>query len=701
MCRPCSNGWGNDMTVEFSPFIPWLAITILAVLALGLLTLGLFRNVRGTIIRFVASAAVLAALANPLLLQEDRETLTTVVPVIVDRSQSQQIAGRAEQTDQALEGLRDRLSRFGNIEPRIVEVTDPATSDSPSTRLFEALNAAITDVPPARIGGAIFLTDGQVHDIPGENQPLPFNAPVHGLVTGKADEFDRRIEILRAPRFGIVNEEQELTFRVFDDGKASDQPADVTVKMNGEDIGALTAVPGAETSFAFKVPRGGNNVLEFSVTGTPGEVTDVNNRAIHLIEGIRENLRVLLVSGEPHAGERAWRNLLKSDASVDLVHFTILRPPEKQDGTPINELSLIAFPTRELFVEKINDFDLIIFDRYQHRGVLPILYYDYIAEYVRNGGALLIAAGPEHAGEDSIALTPLATVLPAAPTGDVHQAGFYPRLSEQGKRHPVTRGLDGSAVEPPQWGRWFRSVDVDQTTGETVMTADDGRPLLVLNRANEGRVAMLLSDQGWLWARGFEGGGPHVSLYRRIAHWLMKEPELEEEALKARATGRTMEITRQTIGDAPGPATITTPSGQTESLNLAEIQPGLYRGERRMTETGLFTVTNGDFSTLVHVGAVDSPEFRAMVSTTETLADVTGKSRGLLARLDDGEGGLRIPDILPVRGDIRIADDRRMLIRLTDETVLKGVNTLPLFAGFAGLGILLLAVSAMWWREGR
>jgi hypothetical protein len=515
---------------------------------------------------------------------------------------------------------------------------------------------------------------------------------VHSLITGKADEFDRRIEILRAPRFGIVDEEQELTFRVFDDGEASNQPADVSVKMNGEDLGVVPAVPGAETSFAFRVPRGGNNVLEFSVAATPGEVTDVNNRAIHLIEGIRQNLRVLLVSGEPHAGERAWRNLLKSDASVDLVHFTILRPPEKQDGTPINELSLIAFPTRELFVEKINDFDLIIFDRYQHRGVLPILYYDYIAEYVNNGGALLIAAGPEHAGQDSIALTPLSSVLPATPTGDVHQAGFYPRLSEQGKRHPVTRGLDGSGVEPPQWGRWFRSIDVSSPDGETVMTADGDRPLLVLNRANEGRVAMLLSDQGWLWARGFEGGGPHVSLYRRIAHWLMKEPELEEEALKARATGRTLEVTRQTIGDAPG---------ETIALNLNEIQPGLYRGERRMTETGLFTITNGDFSTLVHVGAVDAPEFRAMISTTDTLSPTSEQSRGLTARLDDGDASVRIPDILPVRGEVRVADDRRMLIRLTDETVLRGVNTLPLFAGFAGLGILLLAVSAMWWREGR
>ena len=701
MFPPSSNGWGSDMTLHFAPFVPWFVLLALAVLALILATAGFARGVRGTAIRLIASAAVLAALANPLLMQEDREALSTVVPVIVDRSQSQETPERVAQTDAALEGLKDRLSRFARIEPRIVEVRDPATSDAPSTRLFEALASAISDVPPARIGAAVFITDGQVHDIPAAGQALGFDAPVHGLVTGNADEFDRRIEVLRAPRFGIVDEDQELTLRVFDDGRRTDTPATVTVRMNGEEIATLNATPGVETPFGFKVPRGGNNVLEFAVAATPGEVTEVNNKAIHLIEGIRENLRVLLVSGEPHAGERAWRNLLKSDAAVDLVHFTILRPPEKQDGTPINELSLIAFPTRELFVEKINDFDLIIFDRYQHRGVLPILYYDYIAEYVKKGGALLIAAGPEHAGEDSIAITPLASVLPAAPTGNMHEAAFYPRLSDQGKRHPVTRGLDGSAIEPPQWGRWFRSVDVDPPRGETVMTAADGRPLLVLDRAEEGRVAMLLSDQGWLWARGFEGGGPHVSLYRRIAHWLMKEPELEEEALKARASGRTLEVTRQTIAGDPGAATIRTPSGKTETLKLDETAPGLYRGEKRMDETGLFTIANGEFSTLVHVGAVDAPEFKAMVSTLDTLKPIATETKGHLARLDDGKGSLRLPDILPVRGDVRIADDRRLLVRLTDETVLKGVNTLPLFAGFAGLAVLLLAMSATWWREGR
>ncbi len=688
------------MTIEFAPFFPWAVLAGLGVLALLLATLAFWRGVRSAALRTLALASLLLALANPTLMQEDREQLSTVVPIVVDRSQSQETSGREEQTDEALAGLQNRFSRYPRIETRIVEVDDDAESDTPSTRLFTALRSAISDVPPARIGGAVFLTDGQIHDLPGVNQDLGFNAPLHGLITGQPDEFDRRVEVLRAPRFGIVGEEQELTLRVFDDGQSRGGTADVVVRMNGQQVATLRAAPGAETPFSFTVPRGGNNVMEFSVEELPGEVTTANNRAVHVIDGIRQNLRVLLVSGEPHAGERAWRNLLKSDASVDLVHFTILRPPEKQDGTPINELSLIAFPTRELFVEKIKDFDLIIFDRYKHRGVLPILYYDYIAQYVNEGGALLIAAGPEHAGEDSIASTPLEQVLPAAPTGGVHNAGFYPHLSEAGLKHPVTRGLDPSNQNPPAWGRWFRTIDVDTPQGQTVMEGDGDRPLLVLNRQGEGRVAMLLSDQGWLWARGFEGGGPHVSLYRRIAHWLMKEPELEEEALTSRAVGRTLEATRQTIGQDPGPATIRYPSGRMETVPMTAAGPGEYRLERRMDETGLFEVTNGEFTTLVHVGAVDAPEFKAMISTEATLRPYADKSRGLVARVASGEA-VALPDILPVRGEVRVNDPDRMIIRLTDETILRGVNTLPLFAGFAGLSALLFAVAAMWWREGR
>lgn len=689
------------MTLDFQPLLPWPFIAALALVAILLSALGFWRGVRGAAFRTAALAALCLAVANPVFFQEEREPLSTIVGVVVDRSQSQDNAGRRAMTDEALATLKQRLAKFPQIEARIVEAADDENTETPSTKLFTALQTALADVPPARVGGAIFITDGQIHDVPDINQPLGFDAPIHGLITGKPDEFDRRVEIVSGPRFGIVGEEQKVTFRIADDGKAPGGTAEVTVSLNGNQIATEMAEPGTDVPFAFTVPRGGNNILEFAVAPVPGEVTEANNRAVHVIDGIRENLRVLLVSGEPHSGERAWRNLLKSDAAVDLVHFTILRPPEKQDGTPINELSLIAFPTRELFVDKIKEFDLIIFDRYQHRGVLPILYYDNIAQYVENGGALLIAAGPEHAGNDSIATTPLSAVLPASPTGFMNEKAFYPRLSEEGKKHPVTRGLEGADSEPPHWGRWFRTVDVDKPLGQTVMQAADGKPLLVLNRVGKGRVAMLLSDQGWLWARGFEGGGPSVSLYRRTAHWLMQEPALEEEALTAHASGRTLEIARQTIAGDPGLATLTYPSGKTEQITLNEGEPGLYKASVRTAETGLFEVANGELNTLVHVGSVDAPEFKATISTTETLAPWAEKTKGLVQRLANAGGPADVPQILPVRGTVRVADDQRMSLRMTDETVLKGINSLSLFAGFLGLAALLFVLSATWHREGR
>ncbi|MGE6783954.1 hypothetical protein ACQKGL_15695 [Ensifer adhaerens] len=689
------------MTYGFAPLLPWFYFAPLLAIAALFIAYGLWQKVRGAWLRLAALAALGLAIANPSIFVELRDPLSTIVAVVVDRSQSQQNGDRTAQTDRAVEGLKERLAAIPLIEARIIEAkTDPANV-SPSTNLFSALASSLSDVPPARIGGAIFVTDGQIHDVPDVSRALGFDAPVHGLITGKPDEFDRRVELINPPRFGIVGEEQKLSFRVVDDGAAPGGSAEVTIRLNGNEIARERAEPGTDIPFTFNVPRGGNNVLEFAVDAVPGEVTTANNRAVHVLDGIRENLRVLLVSGEPHAGERAWRNLLKSDAAVDLVHFTILRPQEKQDGTPINELSLIAFPTRELFVDKINEFDLIILDRYQHRGLLPILYYDNIAQYVENGGALLIAAGPEHAGDDSIAATPLSAVLPAAPTGVMNEKAFFPRLSEEGKKHPVTRGLEGSDSEPPHWGRWFRTVDVDRPQGHTVMQAADGKPLLVLNRVGKGRVAMLLSDQGWLWARGFEGGGPHVSLYRRTAHWLMQEPSLEEEALTARARGRTLEITRQTIDGDPGLVTLVAPSGQKQDVKLTESQPGLYSAEVATTETGLFEMSNGELSALAHVGDPNAPEFKAAISTEDKLRPWAEKTKGLVRRLASADGPLDLPTVLPIRGSIRSADDQRLSIRMTDETVLKGVNSVPLFTGFLGLAALLLLISATWYREGR
>ncbi|MBC7281403.1 hypothetical protein [Hoeflea sp.] len=686
------------MTLAFDPFLPLPLILAIALVALLLVGWAAFKRMRGAALRALALAALVLALANPVVNFEDREAVTSVVAIVVDRSPSQMTPDRTARTDATLAALTERLARYPAFETRIIEaVTDP-DAQSPSTRLFEALASGIRDVPSSRLAGAVMITDGQIHDVPGSLSALGLDAPLHGLIVGDEGEVDRRIDVVRSPRFGIVGEDQEIVYRVSEDGGAAPGPVEVTVRVNGEEVSTESAMSGEESSFYLNLPRGGENIIEFAVDPLAGEVTTANNHAVTLIEGIRENLRVLLVSGAPHAGERAWRNLLKSDASVDLVHFTILRPPEKQDGTPISELSLIAFPTRELFVEKIDEFDLIIFDRYQNRGVLPVLYYDYIARYVEDGGALLVAAGPEFAGMESIAETPLAPALPAMPTGEVTSAGYYPRLSDDGRRHPVTRMLPGAASETPAWGRWFRTIGVRDLVGDEIMHGADGAPLLVLNRYGEGRVAMLLSDHGWLWSRGFEGGGPHVALYRRIAHWLMKEPSLEEEALRATANGRTLVVERQTMGDTTDPATITLPSGETREIVLSPAGDGLFRAELTLDEPGLVEVSSGEFRALAHVGAVDAPEFRATVSTTDILAPLSDESGGLTQRVDESASNL--PQILPTRAASVNAGDR-MGLRASNESVLKGVRSLPLFGGFLGLALMILALGATWFREGR
>jgi hypothetical protein len=582
-----------------------------------------------------------------------------------------------------------------------VRVVEAGQSDGETdgTRLFTALGASLADVPPDRVAGVIMITDGRVHDVPTDAGALGFAAPVHALITGSKKERDRRVALIAAPRFGIVGQPQTIRYAVEDQG-ASERTAEVTVRRDGEVVETRTVPVGAPQNVEIPIPHGGPNIVEIETSPLAGELTTVNNRAVVSIDGVRDKLRVLLVSGEPHAGERTWRNLLKSDASVDLVHFTILRPPEKQDGTPINELSLIAFPTRELFQQKIGEFQLIIFDRYARQGVLPIIYFDNITRYVREGGAVLVAAGPDYASSTSIWRTPLDTILPAEPSGNVTEQAFRPRLSDLGKRHPVTRDLAGSASNPPQWSHWFRIVDTRNDTGTPVLNGPDNKPLLVLSREGEGRVALLLSDHIWLWARGFEGGGPHLDLLRRLSHWLMKEPELEEEALRLVISGHNLTVRRQTMAEDVAEVTLTAPSGATRTLKLAPTEPGVWQTSVSANELGLWRATDGKLNALVNIGPVNPREFAEVTSTTEVLGPIATATGGDSRRLDDGNG-LDVPRILAVRSGDTYKGDDWIGLKMRDASVVRGIGVLPVFAGLLGLLLLLGSLAGTWAREGR
>lgn len=684
--------------ISFAPLVPayliWAAVAVAVIISALLLFIGS----RGALLRATAMAFLILALANPSFTREDREPIPSVVAVVIDKSPSQNFGNRAKQTEEARVALIERLARIPNLDVRVVDA-GAADGETDGTRLFSALGAALSDVPPDRIAGAFVITDGRVHDVPPDASQLGFSAPLHALITGEANERDRRVVLTTAPRFGIVGQSQTVVFRVQDEG-VGPSTARVTIRRDGEQIETRNVTTNTAVRVQIQIPHAGPNIVEIEASPLENELTPVNNRAVVSIDGVRDKLRVLLVSGEPHAGERTWRNLLKSDAAVDLVHFTILRPPEKQDGTPINELSLIAFPTRELFQQKIGEFHLIIFDRYARQGVLPIVYFDNIARYVRDGGAVLIAAGPDYASPTSLWRTPLDVVLPAEPSGKMIETPYHARLSDLGKRHPVTRALEGGANEPPHWSRWFRLVDAKVGQGSSVMEGPDGKPLLVLSREGEGRVALLLSDHIWLWARGFEGGGPHIDLLRRLSHWLMKQPDLEEEALRVTTRGSDLSIDRQTMAEAVDPVIVTTPSGETRSVTLQQAEPGLWRGSTPANELGLWRASDGKLTTLVNVGPINPREFAEVTSTPDALRSVTAATGGDARRLDDG-GRVNVPRIVGVRSSETFRGEDWMGLKLRDASVLRGIGVLPIFAGILGLLLLIGSLAATWAREGR
>ncbi|MBB5053819.1 hypothetical protein HNQ36_003819 [Afipia massiliensis] len=683
--------------IAFAPLVPtlvlWIGLAAIVVIAAVLMV----ARARGAAIRIAALALILLALANPSFTREEREPLSSVVAVVVDKSPSQNFGERTRETNEARDALVDRLKQIKGIEVRTVEAGQ-ADGETDGTKLFSAVTSALSDVPTDRVAGAFLITDGRVHDIPANAAAIGFNAPVHALITGRSNERDRRVAIVAAPRFGIVGQTQTITYRLDDQG-VTGQSARVTVRRDGDVLSERAVRSGEQVSVTIDIPHAGPNIVEIEASKLEGELTPVNNRAVVSIDGVRDKLRVLLVSGEPHSGERTWRNLLKSDASVDLVHFTILRPPEKQDGTPINELSLIAFPTRELFQQKINEFQLIIFDRYARQGVLPISYFDNIARYVRGGGAVLVSAGPDYASQTSIWRTPLDTILPAEPVGVTEQA-FTARLTNIGKRHPVTRGLEGSGSEPPHWSRFFRLIDTRNPANPPIMEGTDGKPLLLLSRQGEGRVALLLSDHIWLWARGYEGGGPHLDLLRRMSHWLMKQPDLDEEALRLKVEGRDLVVVRQTMADAVVPVTVTSPSGVTRQVNLTAADPGEWRASLSADELGLWQATDGSLKALINVGPVNPKEFAEVTSTTEALRPLVQATGGDTRRVADS-GSIDLPRVLPVRASTVFRGEGWLGVKMRDASVVRGIGVLPIFAGLIGLLLLLGAFASTWLREGR
>ena len=679
--------------LRFAPVVPWLLIAALAALCALVLLPALFRRARGALWRALAFAVLLLWLTGPRLVRELRQVLPDIALLAIDESASMQVADRAALAAKARDAVLEAGRRLPDLEWRTVTVPEAGRD---GTRLYTAINRALADIPRARLSAVLAITDGQVHDIPA--QPLP--VPLHLLLPAKGEETDRRIRVLEAPGFGLVGRSVTLRVAVEDLGvERTAATTRLTIRRDGEPPRAEAVPVGREHLIEVPITRAGPTVLELQADPLPGEASDLNNRAVVEINGVRDRLRVLLVSGEPHAGERTWRRLLKADPAVDLVHFTILRPPDRDDNTPLNELALIAFPVRELFQVKIREFDLIILDRFQNRNILPPLYLRNIADYVRHGGALLLSVGPEFAGPASLSNTAIGAVLPARPAGfaGVVDGEFRPLVTPLGARHPVTEDLPGANGKgDPTWGSWYRRIAAASPRGQFLMSAQDGSPLLLLDRVEDGRAAMLMSDQIWLWSRGHQGGGPQAELLRRIAHWLMKEPALEEEALTARVDGGRLLIERRSLEDAgPGNATITAPDKAESQVPLRPTGPGRAAAEAPAPLPGVYQVSDGVRTAFAAAGAANPMEIADLRATATHISAPLRGGGGAAWLAPDGA-----PQLRRTEPDREAAGPGWIGLPRRRDHLVTGLEAVPLLPPWAALPLLLGLAVLAWRKEG-
>jgi hypothetical protein len=673
--------------LSLEPFLGWPLVWALAALTLAAWTAYFFLRGRAWLTRAVGLLVVSAALVNPTLVHEEREPLPSVAALILDKSESMQFGERDTAAAAAYEALKAKLAEDPSLEVRTLE-TSPGDD---GTYLYGALEGLMADVPRDRIAGAIFVTDGQVHDLPDPGRAGGIIGPLHGLIAGDETLGDRRIEIVNAPNFGIVGETATLMVRAEDPRGGT---MDLAVSLNGGAPERVRVEAGKDTPVQIEIERRGENMIVIEAPPGPEELTLANNRSATSIAGVRDRLRVLLVTGKPNQAGRVWRDLLKSDPSVDLVHFTILRPPFKVDYARPDELALIEFPTEELFEQKLTEFDLIIFDQYERQGVITQAYLANMSRYVAEGGALLIVAGEQFAGPASLARSPLASVLPASPTGVIRTGEFVPELTGPGKRHAVTAPLDGQS-----WGGWMRYVEADALGGDVLISGPGGRPLLIVDRVSKGRVGMLMSDQIWLWASGHDGGGPFAELIRRVVHWMMKEPELEERRLALTIEAGRAKIELRTLLDTAPPLELETPEGGLLTPAWSPAGPGTFTTEAPVEELGIYRARAGGLEAIALSGPENPKEYANLESSTAVMAPVAEATDGGVFRLNDT--GTNIPDIRRVGNQNSAASNNWLGLRERGAYAVRSSTSQGLLPGILAAGLLVLFLLLAWRREGR
>ncbi|CAI3923739.1 Uncharacterized protein STM3548 [Commensalibacter communis] len=692
----------SSLNLHFDPLLPFWGIIVLTVICLLVLLFSLLnKSYKGLIWRFIAFSILLIWLSGPMVLKNHQQILPETILIVMDQSSSMMIGNREQIANKALQQLQNKVPTNARI--KIINVKNGYQQ---GTQIFQEIQKATNEIPTSQLGGVILITDGQIHDVPKEfpkylTLPNKKNIPIYALLPASKEQTDRSLKIIHAPAYTIVGKEATIQVQINDTGDQREENKVATLTIIQEDKQPINIqIPvGKPQNITIPVTHTGKNLISLSVSPLKNEISALNNHQTLYINGIRDKLRVLLVSSAPNQGERAWRSLLKSDPSVDLVHFTILRSAEQNENIPDSELALIPFPINELFMQKINQFDLIILDSFENKYTLPSYYIASIANYVKNGGGLLLIAGPEFAQQFSLQNSPLRSVLPgtvSSPNSIIEQQ-FKPALTEMGQKHPVTKGLN---KENTTWGSWYRYLKADHTEGQVLMQAPDQSPLLILNRVDKGRVALLLSDQIWLWSKGIHEQGPQAELLRRLSHWLMKEPELEEEQLSAFIKNQQLTVEWHTLknSDQNQEFTVTSPSGSVQPLHFTALKNGETTATIPAKEDGLWKITNGDLTAYAAPQNSDPIEMTDLAVTQQKLLPFLQK-HGHVYWLGDNSNRLTIPEMKIVKNNPSVNSSSTMEFpeHVTYTTTKQSIHPVlsPWLALIVGLGSIFMA----WYRE--
>ena len=623
----------SPANLYFEPYFPIFFVVLISICFFILILSSIINKSSGIFLRLSLFILLIFLILKPGYRIEKMKNENDIVTFVIDKTKSQKISKRIEEIDIVFQKMLSELTkykdldileiiidnnkvtkRYGSLQEIInnsvrEEVINKMTN---STEIINNLENNINEYPSQRVSSVFILTDGQIHDLKSNVAFEKFDVPIYFLLIGEQKVDDRKVSIISHPEFGYLDE--NINIQVIANDFKSDEKATLELSIhNGIKLEKKIIVKNNEVNnIKLKLKRHGPNFIKVSTPKRDGELSELNNSQLINISGVRKKLRVLLISGAPYMGTRVWRNFLKSDTSVELIHMTVLRPPEKNDNTPLDELSLIPFPIKELFEEKLDNFQLIIFDNFEGKKVLTPLYFQNLIRFVDEGGAILEITGPAYNSKSSLFRTEIGRILPGIPSGKVIRKEFKPRLTNLGKKHPITDSLFKNNFE---YGSWFEMNDILEVDSDSqvLLSGLNNKPLLAVKKVNNGRVAQIYSHNIWLWSKTESNkGGPYNQLIKNLAHWLMKEPTLEENKLKLKVLNDSILIEKSFLIDPKSEKlnlTIIDPDGKKYKRNLIKTE-NKYTTAFRFKKNGFYLIYDGDNEKGIFTNNQDKKEFQ-------------------------------------------------------------------------------------------